>query len=226
MSITLRTAAFAATLFVAGLAYATSPVFALTYGGAPEDASKPGLAALTAPPVDLVPASSVAQTAPSPPAASDEPVAGDAASGNRAADLPGYASLAAAVAAQPMPETMASELRCLASAIYFEAKGEPLAGQLAVGNVIINRANSGRFRSGICAVVLQPGQFSFVRDGHIPAINGASRAFRDAVAVAQLAMSNGWNSQAPDALFFHARHVSPGWRQARVAAIGNHIFYR
>ncbi len=224
MSITVRTAALAATLCVAGVASPISPVFALAYGVSAEDASKPGLAALSAPPVDPEAATSAPQsTLPTP---SEEAVNADPARGDGDTDLPGYPSLAAAVAAQPMPETMASELRCLASAIYFEAKGEPLAGQLAVGNVIINRARSGRFRSDICAVVRQPGQFSFVRGGQIPSIDGASRAFRDAVAVAQLALNNRWTSQAPDALFFHARRVSPGWRQARVATIGNHIFYR
>ena len=60
------------------------------------------------------------------------------------------------------------ELECLATGIYFESKGEPLTGQLAVGQVIANRAQSGRFPSTYCGVLLQRGQFSFVRGGSLP----------------------------------------------------------
>ena len=56
-----------------------------------------------------------------------------------------YASLSAAVAAQETSETVDGDLSCMAGAVYFEAKGEPLSGQLAVAEVILNRAKSGRF---------------------------------------------------------------------------------
>lgn len=135
-------------------------------------------------------------------------------------------SLDAMIATQPMPETVDGDLACLAGAIYFEAKGEPLAGQLAVGKVILNRAKSGRFPKSACAVVTQPGQFSFVRGGRIPAVSRANTSFRTAVAVAQVAMTSGWASAADNALFFHARHVQPRWRLTRIASIGGHIFYR
>src|SRR3546814_5677632 len=82
-----------------------------------------------------------------------------------------YASLAEAVAAQAMPDEADPQLNCLAGAIYFESKGEPLSGQLAVANVIMNRVESGRFPSTICGVVTQRDQFSFVRGGKIPAID-------------------------------------------------------
>src|SRR3546814_9660514 len=81
-----------------------------------------------------------------------------------------YASLAEAVAAQAMPDEADPQLNCLAGAIYFESKGEPLSGQLAVANVIMNRVESGRFPSTIFGVVTQRDQFSFVRGGKIPAI--------------------------------------------------------
>ena len=55
------------------------------------------------------------------------------------------------------------ELECLATGIYFESKSEPLAGQLAVGQVIANRASSGRFPSSYCGVLFQRSQFSFIR---------------------------------------------------------------
>ncbi len=135
-----------------------------------------------------------------------------------------YASLAAAVAAQ----TAAAddrELRCLASGVYFESNGEPLAGQLAVAQTILNRAKSGRFPKSICSVLTQPGQFSFVRGGSVPSAEGR-RGWNTAVAVAKVASRDLWDAVAPKALFFHARHVSPGWRMARVAAVGNHVFYR
>jgi N-acetylmuramoyl-L-alanine amidase len=137
-----------------------------------------------------------------------------------------YASLAEAVADQDVAGDGAdSELDCLAGAVYFESKGEPLSGQLAVANVIINRTTSGRFPSSICGVVRQPGQFSFVRGGHIPDVRAGAQ-YRTAVAVAKVAMDKEWDNPAPKALFFHARRVSPGWGKARVAMIGNHIFYR
>jgi hypothetical protein len=137
-----------------------------------------------------------------------------------------YASLSAAVAAQDMPESASDDLSCLAGAIYFESKGEPLSGQLAVADVIINRAASGRFPSSICSVVTQPGQFSFVRHGRIPAIDTGRAAYRTAMAVAQIALAKAWDDPAPAALYFHAKRVSPGWGRTKVAAIGHHIFYR
>ena len=115
---------------------------------------------------------------------------------------------------------------CLARAVYFESKGEPLAGQLAVAEVILNRARSGRFASTVCGVVRQKGQFSFVRAGRIPSVAQGSGAWGRAVAVARVAMEDLAEGAAPKALFFHARRVSPGWKLKRVAAVGNHIFYR
>jgi len=140
-------------------------------------------------------------------------------------DQADYPSLTAAVAAQAAPDDMNDDLRCLAGAVYFESKGEPLSGQLAVADVIINRTRSGRFPKSICSVVTQRGQFSFVRGGEIPSI-ADGKLYRTAVAVAQVALADAWDSPAGDALFFHARYVKAGWGKAQVASIGNHIFYR
>jgi N-acetylmuramoyl-L-alanine amidase len=118
------------------------------------------------------------------------------------------------------------ETECLARAVYWESKGEPLTGQLSVAEVIINRARSGRFAPTICGVVRQPSQFSFVRRGFIPAPPAASRDWRTAVAIAHIATQELADGGAPRALYFHARRASPGWRRPRVATIGNHIFYR
>ena len=136
-----------------------------------------------------------------------------------------YGTLADAVAAQTMPDTMADDLQCMAGAIYFEAKGEPLSGQLAVAEVILNRTKSGRFPKSVCSVVTQPGQFSFVRGGHVPTIS-PNKQYRTAVAIARVALADAWDSPAAGAMYFHARRVAPSWNRIQVAAIGNHVFYR
>jgi hypothetical protein len=135
-------------------------------------------------------------------------------------------SLADLVDAQGAPEELDGDMKCLAGAVYFESKGESLEGQLAVARVIINRARSGRFASSLCGVVYQPSQFSFVRGRGMPPIRTESRSWREAVAIAQIAAEDEWDSLAEGALYFHARRVSPGWGKARLASIDNHIFYR
>ena len=118
------------------------------------------------------------------------------------------------------------QLECLAAGIYFESKSEPLGGQLAVGEVIANRANSGRFADTYCGVLFQRGQFSFVRGKSWPRIKKQSRQWKTAVAIARIVDQDLKDSAADKALFFHAKRVRPGWRLKRVASIGNHIFYR
>lgn len=135
-------------------------------------------------------------------------------------------SLDALVAAQPATADLSDEMRCLAGAIYFEARGESLEGQLAVAKVIINRAKSGRFPASYCGVVYQPSQFSFVRGRSMPKVRSESTDWREAVAIAQIAEQGSWDSEVPGALFFHAAHVSPSWRLTRLARVDNHIFYR
>lgn len=136
-----------------------------------------------------------------------------------------FASLAAAVAAQDRAAAD-DTVRCLASAVYFESKGEPLSGQHAVAQVIVNRSKSGRFASDVCGVVKQRGQFGFVRGGRIPAINEAQAAYRTAVAVARVALANAWQGTAAKALYFNTPNRAPAARLTRLATIGNHVFYR
>lgn len=123
---------------------------------------------------------------------------------------------------------MSREMTCLAEAVYFESRGEPLDGQLAVARVIINRTDSGQFPDDYCAVVTQRAQFSFVRGGQIPTPNHASEAWDRAVAIARIAHRDLWDSPAHDALYFHATYVRPRWagRMTARATIRNHIFYR
>lgn len=136
-----------------------------------------------------------------------------------------FATLSAAVAAQDAPAMLDSELNCLAVGVYYESKGEPLAGQLAVAEVILNRTASGRFPRSVCSVIKQRGQFSFVRGGQLPT-PPTNAQWRKALAVAQVAQKDLWDSPVGEALFFHARYVNPGWKRARVGTVGNHIFYR
>lgn len=140
--------------------------------------------------------------------------------------LAGAGSLAELVASIPADEDMSKDMRCLAGAIYFEARGEPLVGQLAVGQVVVNRAASGKFPETYCGVVYQPSQFSFVRGGRMPSINTASPAWRNARAIARIAHEGLWDSPASEALYFHASYVKPGWRRTRIAQVDSHIFYR
>lgn len=118
------------------------------------------------------------------------------------------------------------ELRCLATAVFFESKGEPLKGQLAVAQVVLNRVSSNRFADSICGVVYQPRQFSFANAGHVQP--RMSRDWRTAVAIARIAMDNKWADVSSDALFFHATYVAPKWsgRHQKVSLIGRHVFYR
>ncbi|MEW4468576.1 cell wall hydrolase [Parasphingorhabdus sp. JC815] len=135
-------------------------------------------------------------------------------------------SLRDLVAQQSVEDSLSEEMMCLAGTIYFESKGETLAGQLAVARVVMARAASPRFPDTMCGVVYQRKQFSFIRGGKMPRINKNHSHWHNAVAIAKIAMNDGWESPVEGALFFHARYVSPGWRLKRMAMIDNHIFYR
>src|SRR4051812_25229117 len=148
----LRAAGFAAASFVA--------VFGAGYAGpslALELTETPLTTALAAPSPDGAPAASPIGAPP--PAASAPPAPVEE------IDAPVRLSLAELVAAHSSTQTADPQHECLAGAVYFEAKGEPLQGQLSVAEVILNRARSGRFPGSICGVVMQRGQFSFVRGG-------------------------------------------------------------
>ena len=137
------------------------------------------------------------------------------------------ADLATLVAQLRGSEPGSRELECLAAGVYFESKSEPLAGQLAVGEVIANRANSGgRFPGTYCGVLFQRGQFSFVRGKSWPRVARDSKQWKTAVAIAKIVDQDLKDSAIGKALFFHARRVSPRWRLKRVATVGNHVFYR
>ncbi len=155
-----------------------------------------------------------------------EPTAGADQSADEVATVEPKMDLASMVAELRGSEAGSRELECLATGIYFESKSEPLAGQLAVGQVIANRAESGRYPSTYCGVILQRGQFSFVRGHRLPSVSHSSKQWQTAVAIAKIVDQDLKDSAVGNALFFHARRVSPNWHRTRVASIGNHIFYR
>lgn len=157
------------------------------------------------------------------PAAAPTPVAMALATGALHVD-----SLAELVSDMPSPASMTDDLKCLAQAVYFESRGEPIEGQLAVAEVVINRARSGIYPSSYCDVITQPAQFSFVRHGVIPTADETSAAWQRAQAIAEIAQQNLWQTKAADALYFHATYVNPSWRRQKqlVAQIDTHIFYR
>ena len=147
---------------------------------------------------------------------------------NAATDVADAETLQQLVESMPAHGELSSDMRCLAQAIYFEARGEPLAGQLAVAEVVINRATSGRFPASYCGVVTQKSQFSFVKRGRMPSLPDDGATWRRAKAIAQIAHRGLWDSEAEGSLYFHARSVSPGWsnRRQAMARISNHVFYK
>jgi len=144
-----------------------------------------------------------------------------------AAPEPARRSLAELVVDHAGATVSDAEQHCLVSAVYFEARGESLEGQLAVAEVVLNRSRSGRYPATICAVVRQPAQFSFVRRGVIPGADQNCEAWRRAVAIARIAAERQTRLLPENVLWYHANYVSPGWgrRLARNTRIGAHIFY-
>ena len=141
--------------------------------------------------------------------------------------LPQPRSLGELIANYAGNDTADAEQDCLANAVYFEARGEPIEGQLAVAEVVLNRTRSGRYPPTICEVVTQPWQFSFVRHGIIPAADRDCEAWRRAVAIARIAEAGANRLLPNNVLWYHAEYVSPSWgrRLARNTKIGLHIFY-
>jgi spore germination cell wall hydrolase CwlJ-like protein len=136
-------------------------------------------------------------------------------------------NLDALVVAYAGTTTEGREQDCLAKAVYFEARGESVEGQLAVAEVVINRAGSGRYPADLCSVITQPWQFSFIRKGRFPTPDFGSEAWKKAVAVAKIAQGELADRLPSNVLWYHADYVAPSWgrRLTRQAKIGLHIFY-
>ena len=124
------------------------------------------------------------------------------------------------------------EMQCLAQAVYFEARGESLAGQQAVAQVILNRVHAPQFPKSVCQVVYQGAarrtgcQFSFACNGAMKRTLAAD-AWDRAQAVAGRALSGFIFRGVGLATHYHTVQVSPTWsrRMHKLAQIGAHIFY-
>ena len=126
-----------------------------------------------------------------------------------------------------------AQWQCLAAAIYFESRGEPLAGQIAVAEVVLNRVDDRNYPRTVCGVTTQGAgsgrgcQFSYACDGRSDVMKSAAPRAR-AEKLAALMLEGRARSVTDGATHFHARYVRPGWagRMTRTAAIGAHVFYR
>ena len=145
----------------------------------------------------------------------------------RIAGRPSYASLL-------VGDRGTRERRCLAEAVYFEARSEPEEGQAAVAQVVLNRATSGLYPASICGVVYQNRthykacQFSFACEGkslRVTEMDSWHTATRiaDAVIGGQTYVSDVGGST-----HYHANYVRPGWarRLVKMDVIGHHVFYK
>ena len=158
-----------------------------------------------------------------------------------AAQMPGIATvpIAATPSFQPVAlsqlveanaagDPLDEEQNCVATAVYFESQGEPLEGQLAVAQVVLNRAASGQYPASLCAVVKQKAQFSFVRNGRFPRVDTGCESWRKAQAITRIATKKLTSTLPTSVLWYHANYVAPSWRLnlKKVDKIGAHIFYR
>ena len=192
--------------------------------------------------VEVGPRMSIASIDPSTAAALDA-IAGIAPS--TGSPLPAVASeqLAYARATAPITGAYATgtsvavsdkELWCLATAIYFEARGESYRGQVAVAQVVLNRVKDHRYPDTICGVVFQNQnrrnscQFSFACDG-IPEVINDRTSWAQAEDIASK-FTNGelYLTEVADATHYHATYVRPAWapRMQKVTQIGLHVFYK
>jgi len=143
-------------------------------------------------------------------------------------------------AAQPSPaeiaaERLLAERRCLAEAMYYEARGEGTEGEEAVAEVVFNRMRSGAFPATICGVVYEGAnlkhacQFSFTCNGDLNRPKNARAWARAKYLAAKIMMGAlPLSDMTGDATSYHAVDVQPGWadQMEETVQIGNHIFYR
>lgn len=128
-----------------------------------------------------------------------------------------------------------AEWRCLTEALYFEARGEALQGQLAVAEVILNRRDSKKFPKSVCGVVNQGTksgkkhacQFSYKCDGHAEVFSEGG-AYIQVGKVARIMLDGKARNLTKGATFYHANSVRPRWSRKfqRTAKVGRHYFYR
>ena len=126
-----------------------------------------------------------------------------------------------------------AQFQCLAQAVYFESRGEPLSGQIAVAEVVLNRVDNPAYPRSICGVTKQGAgsgrgcQFSYACDGR-PDVMTSSVSKARSEKIARMLIDGRPRSVTSGATHFHATYVRPDWSRkfARTASIGNHVFYR
>ena len=141
--------------------------------------------------------------------------------------------LPASLASWNDPKFLSTGERCMAQAIYFEARGEPFEGQLAVAQVVLNRVRDVRYPNEICAVVFENEtwrhrcQFSFACDGRSDRPRDFS-AWVSAIKTARLVGTGHLRDVTYASTHYHAEYVEPKWaaRFHRTVKIGRHYFYR
>ena len=132
----------------------------------------------------------------------------------------------------PVPKSD-KQMSCLAEALYFEARGEPIKGQLAVGEVILNRVEDRRYPSSICKVVNQGTgrrfacQFTYTCDGKLETVH-ERKPYEMALKIAKILMTTHDRKLTRGSTHYHSNYVDPKWSKKfeRVAKFGRHIFYR
>jgi spore germination cell wall hydrolase CwlJ-like protein len=129
-------------------------------------------------------------------------------------------------------EVRSNQLNCLTRNIYYEAGHEPFEGKVAVAQVTINRAESGKFPSDICKVVYQKDnalglcQFSWFCNGDVKKPKNLA-AYKECEIVARQVLLEKFRLPSlKQALYFHGTHINPGWKKEKVAVIGGHVFYK
>ena len=118
-----------------------------------------------------------------------------------------------------------SDIECLARNVYHEARNQPIAGQIAVAQVTVNRVQSGEFQSSICRAVYAHRQFSWTNSGTKRVKD--TKAWEASVAIATAVLTKSVHLPDFKALYFHTKQVKPYWAKNKIliACIGDHIFY-
>ena len=124
--------------------------------------------------------------------------------------------------------------KCLSEAVYFEARGEPVMGQVAVAQVVLNRTFSGKYPDSVCGVVYQNAhrhlrcQFTFACDGIRDVIREPDMWERAKKIAGEMLDGKLWLPEVGKATHYHATYVHPGWvsEMKKLHKVGVHIFYR
>jgi spore germination cell wall hydrolase CwlJ-like protein len=132
-------------------------------------------------------------------------------------------------------------LMCMATNIYHEAKNQPMVGQIAVAQVVMNRANDSRYPDNVCdvikqgltykngKVVLGKCQFSWYCDGKKDDVDKKSEKWRNSLRYASMVITNRITLDVTEgATHYHATYVRPAWARTKTKTvrINRHIFYR